>query len=132
MLRAWHALAVERWRGPTVRRLVALVVGALAVAAPAGAHDVRFFWSVAKVMRATDDARVRVGNTTVRIDEATTLCSGQGPSRRRKGVRQWRHFACTYTTITRQGLGRDLEFRVHVLGVRRFTLTDARWVSGRR
>jgi hypothetical protein len=109
------------WRG------VALILGGLALAAPAGAHDVPFHWSVEKVMRVTDDARVRAGKTVVRIDAATTLCSGQGPWRRLNGVRQWRHFMCTYTT--KRGLGRDIEFRVHVLGVRRFVITDARWVG---
>jgi hypothetical protein len=117
---------------PTRRALAALLVGSIGLAAPAAAHDAPFFWSVAKVMRMADDARVRVGNTTVRIDEATTLCSGQGLWRRRNGVRRWRHFACTYSIITRQGVGRDLEFHVHVLGVRRFAITNARWVSGRR
>jgi hypothetical protein len=110
-----------------VRQGVALVLGSLVLAAPAAAHDGRFFWSVAKVMRATDDVRLRVGTTFVRIDEATTLCSGQGTSRRRNGVRRWRHFLCTYTT--RRGLGRDVEFRVHVLGLRRFVITDARWIG---
>jgi hypothetical protein len=117
----------EIWHRLLVRLGVALILGSLALAAPAGAHDVSFHWSVAKVMRVTDDARVRAGKTVVRIDEATTLCGGQGPSRRRNGVRQWRHFLCTYTT--RRGLGRDIEFRVHVLGVRRFVITDARWVA---
>jgi hypothetical protein len=106
------------------------MLGSLALAAPAAGHDVPFYWSVAKVMRVTDDARVRAGKTVVRIDEATTLCSGQGSSRRRNGVRRWRHFLCTYTT--RRGLGRDVEFRVHVLGVRRFVITDARWIGRRR
>ena len=95
-------------------------MGSLVLAAPAGAHDVRFFWSVAKVMRETDDVRLRVGTRFVRIDEATTLCSGQGTSRRRNGVRRWRHF-----------LGRDVEFRVHVIGLRRFVITDAHWVGAR-
>ena len=115
------------WHRLTVRRGVALILGSLALAAPAGAHDVPFHWSVAKVMRVTDDARVRPGKTVVRIDQATTLCSGQGRWRRRNGIRQWRHFLCTYTT--RRGLGRDIEFRVHVLGARRFVITDARWVG---
>ena len=120
----------EFWHCPAVRRGVALVFGSLALAAPAGAHDVRFFWSVPKVMRATDDVRVRVGTTLVRIDEATTLCNGQGTSMRRKGIRVWRHFLCTYTT--RRGLGRDVEFRVHVLGLRRFVITDTHWVGASR
>jgi hypothetical protein len=90
---------------------------------------VPFSWSVAKVMRVTDDARVRVGTSVVRINADTTLCAGQGTSRRRRGVRRWRHFVCTYTTFTPRGIGRDVDFRVHVLGVRRFVITDARWVA---
>jgi hypothetical protein len=114
-----------------VRRGVA-VLALLAVAAPAAAHDVPYRWSVAKVMRVTDDARVRVGKGVVRVNAETTLCAGQGASRRSRGVRRWRHFACTYTTFTRQGIGRDLEFRVHVLGIRRFVITNAHWVGETR
>lgn len=79
-------------------------------------------------MGAVDGTRVRVGRNVVRIDADTTLCAGEGTSRRRKGVRQWRHFLCTYTTMTPRGIGRDVDFRVHVLGVGRFVITDARWV----
>lgn len=117
----WHCSSV--WRG------VAIILGSLALAAPAEAHDVPFFWSIAKVMRAADDARVRVGASVVRINADTTLCAGQGKSIRRRGVRRWRHFACTYTTFTPRGIGRDVDFRVHVLGIRRFVITDARSVD---
>jgi hypothetical protein len=106
---------------------VAMVLCGLALAVPAGAHNVPFHWSVTKVMRAVDDTRVRVGSSVVRIHADTTLCAGEGRSRRRGGVRQWRHFRCTHTT--RRGLGRDVDFRVHVLGVRRFLITDARWIA---
>jgi hypothetical protein len=115
-----------------VRRGVAVILGLLAVAAPAAAHDVPYFWSVAKVMRVTDDVRVRVGKNVVRIHAETTLCAGQGTARRRSGVRRWRHFACTYTTFNRRGIGRDLDFRLHVLGVRKFLITDAHWVAETR
>jgi hypothetical protein len=104
------------------------MLGMLAFAAPAGAHDVPYAWTVAKVMRVTDDARVRVGGSVVRVDVDTTLCAGQGTAMRRHGVRAWRHFACTHTTFTRHRPGRDIDFRVHVLGTRRFVITDARWV----
>ena len=104
------------------------MLGALALAGAAQAHDVRYAWSVAKAMRVTDDARVRVGGRVVRVDIQTTLCAGQGTSTRRRGVRVWRHFVCTYTTFTRQRPDRDVDFRVHVLGLRRFVITDARWV----
>ena len=111
-------------------RGVAIMLGTVALAAvpAAGAHDVPYAWSAAKVMRMTDGARVRVGSRVVRIDAETTLCAGQGTPTRRRGVRVWRHFACTYTTFTRQRPGRDVDFRVHVLGSRRFAITDARWV----
>jgi hypothetical protein len=110
------------WQG------VAIILGSLALAAPAGAHETPFVWSVAKVMRTIDEERIRVGESAVRIEAATTLCAGQGTSRRRGGVRRWKHFLCTYTTMTPRGIGRDVDFRVHVLGVRRFVITDARWV----
>jgi hypothetical protein len=112
-----------------MRRAVGIILGSLALAAPAGAHDRPFFWSVPKVMRAIDDARVRVGTNVVRIDVDTTLCAGEGTSRRRRGIRRWRHFLCTYTTMTPRGIGRDVEFRVHVLSARRSAITDAHWVA---
>jgi hypothetical protein len=115
------------WQCPGVRRGAALILGSFAFAATAGAHGVPFFWSLDKVMRMTDGVQLRVGKTVVRIDQETTLCAGQGSPRRRNGVRRWRHFLCSYTT--RRGLGRDVEFRVHVLGVRRLRITDARWVG---
>jgi hypothetical protein len=108
--------------------MIMLGTVALATAPAARAHDVPFAWSVGKVMRMTDGARVGVGGRVVRIDVETTLCAGQGTPTRRRGVRVWRHFACTYTTFTRQRPGRDVDFRVHVLGSRRFAITNARWV----
>jgi hypothetical protein len=86
-------------------------------------------WSLGKVMREIDDTRIRVGRSVVRINADSTLCAGEGTSTRRRSVRRWKHFRCTYTTFTRRGIGRDVDFRVHVLGVRRFVITDARWVA---
>jgi hypothetical protein len=111
------------WRG------VAIILGSLALTLPAAAHDRPFFWSLPKVMRTIDDVRVRAGTSVVRINAETALCAGEGTSRRRRGVRRWRHFLCTYTTMTPRGIGRDVEFRVHVLGVRRSAITDVRWVA---
>ena len=82
-------------------------------------------------MRAVDEARVRVGTTVVRVKVETTLCSGEGRMMRRRGLRTWKHFRCTFTTFTPSGaVGRDLEFRVHALEVRRIAITDARWIVG--
>ena len=108
--------------------MVTLGAVSLTLAGAAKAHDVPYAWSVAEVMRVTDDAHVRVKRSVVRVDMETTLCAGQGSSTRRRSVRVWRHFVCTYTTFTRQRPDRDLDFRVHVLGLRRFVITDARWV----
>ena len=115
-----------------VRLGVVPLVVVLLIAAPAGARALRSYWPVAKVMRAIDDVRVRVGTRVVRIHKETTLCSGEGPSIRRQGIRRWSRFACTYTTFTKQGVDRDLDFGVRVLGVRRFAITDAHWVAATR
>jgi hypothetical protein len=34
--------------------------------------------------------------------------------------------------VSERGIGRDVEFRVHVLGGRRFAIADARWVGVQR
>jgi hypothetical protein len=109
-----------------VRRGLALAVAVLAVTATAAAGT--WYWPMAKVMRVLDGTRVHVGTKTVRIQRETTLCSGEGRSVRRNGVRGWSRFACTYTTFIRRGVDRDLEFRVLVRGRRRFRIVDARWV----
>jgi hypothetical protein len=88
------------------------------------------YWSVPKVMRAIDGARLHVGTRTVRIDKDTALCAGLGRSIKRDGIRRWRRFACTYTTFTRSGADRDIDFRVRVLGPRRYAIYDAHWVQG--
>jgi hypothetical protein len=100
--------------------------------APAAGRALRFYWPMSKVMRAIDDVRVRVGTRVVRIHKETTLCSGLAPSIRRAGIRRWSRFACTYTTFTKQGVDRDVDFRVRILGLRRFAITDAHWVTATR
>jgi hypothetical protein len=123
------------WHRPHVRLWVIVVAAAVAATAltfgpSADAHRGGAFWSMAKVMRQTDGARLRVGTRIVRLDADTMLCSGDGRSLRRGGVRRWTHFMCTYTTFTRSGVGPDVEFRVHALGTTRFVVTHARWVRG--
>jgi hypothetical protein len=115
-----------------VRLGVVLIVLLLAFAAPAAGRALRWYWPMAKVMRAIDDVRVRVGTRVVRIHSETTLCSGEGPSIRRRGTRRWSRFSCTYTTFTRQGVDRDLDFRVRVTGLKRFVISDAHWVGTSR
>jgi hypothetical protein len=87
------------------------------------------YWPVAKVMARIDDAHVSVGGRRIRVVSASTLCSGEGRSLRRRGIRMWRLFACTYTTFTKRGVDRDLDFRVRIRDARRFTIFDAHWVG---
>lgn len=109
---------------------VILILLPLVLAAPAAAHRGGAFWPVDKVMRTVDDKRMRVGTKVVRVDVATTLCSSEGRGWRRRGVRTWMHFRCTFTTFTARGPGRDVEFRVHALDAERIAITSARWVVG--
>jgi hypothetical protein len=76
--------------------------------------------------------RVRVGTRVVRIHSETTLCSGRGRPIRRQGVRMWSRFSCTYTTFTRQGIDRDLDFQVDVVSAKRFVIHDAHWITAAR
>lgn len=117
---------------PGVRLGVVLMVVLLAFGEPAAGRALRWYWPMAKLMRAIDDVRVRVGTGVVRIHSETTLCSGEGPSIRRGGIRRWSRFACTYTTFTKRGVDRDLDFRVRVTGMTRFAITDAHWVRAPR
>ena len=104
----------------------------LALGEPAFGRALRWYWPMAKLMRAIDDVRVRVGTRVVRVHAETTLCSGEGPSIRRAGTRRWSRFSCTYTTFTKQGVDRDLDFRVRVTGLKRFVISDAHWVRATR
>ena len=115
----------------TLRRGVVLILLSFVLTSPAAAHERGVFWPANKAMRAVDDARVRVGSIVVRVKVETTLCSGEGRMRRQQGLRTWKHFRCTFTTFTPSGaVGRDLEFRIHALDVRRLMISDARWIAG--
>jgi hypothetical protein len=108
--------------------LIALVLIAAAASTADAAQSAVPFWSMDKVLRKLDGDLVRVGSRRVRIHSETTLCSGRGASVRRKGIRMWRRFLCTYTTFTKAGVGRDLEFRLRVLSRTRYAVWDAHWV----
>jgi hypothetical protein len=115
-----------------IRLGVVLIVSSIAVVASAAVADTRAYWSVPKVIRAIDNAPVRVRGRVVRVDGDTTLCAGRGATRRVRGIRRWRLFACTYTTFSKRKVDRDLDFKVRVLDARRFVISDARWVAGSR
>ena len=109
-----------------------VLVAFLVVAAPATATTAGRYWSTAKVLRRLDGAKVSVGARVVRVRSATTLCAGQGTSIRRHGIRLWRRFVCTYTTFTKAGVDRDLDFRVRTISGTRFAVWDAHWVRQAR
>lgn len=114
-------------------RLAASLLVVLALAVPsARAIALPRYWSVAHVMRAVDGVRTRVGTRSVRIHADTTLCSGEGRRIRRHGVGMWSRFGCTFTTFTKTGPERDLDFRVYVTGRTRFVIRDAHWITGVR
>jgi hypothetical protein len=113
-------------------RLGVVLAVVLLFATPAGADASVPYWSIGKVLRRLDGARIHVGTRVVRVDSETTLCAGQGPSVRRRGVRMWRRFVCTYTTFTKGGVDRDIDFRVQVRSATRYTVTDAHWVRTTR
>jgi hypothetical protein len=112
--------------------LVALCLVCFVFATRALGRAQTAYWPMTKLMRAIDDVRVRVGMRVVRIHSETTLCSGAGLPIRRRGIRMWSRFFCTYTTFTKQGLDRDLEFRVDIVSTRRFLIRDVHWVVASR
>jgi hypothetical protein len=119
------------WHAGALRRGVVLIVLSFVLPSSAAAHERGAFWPTAKAMQAVDDARVRVGSKVVRVKVETTLCSGEGRVMRLRGLRAWKHFRCRFTILSASGeIGRDLEFRVHPLDVRRISITDASWIVG--
>ena len=113
-------------------RLGVVLAVFLLLATAAAASTSGRYWSIGKVLRRLDGVRIHVGTRTVRVDSESALCSGEGPSIRRQGVRRWQRFVCTYTTFTRAGVDRDIDFRVQVRGTTRYVVTDAHWVGGTR
>jgi hypothetical protein len=117
-----------------MRRIAAAAIGVtvLLVASPGlgVAHSGPWHWPLQSAMRRIDGKRIHVGNRVVRIDSETTLCSGAGRAVRRHGVRAWKHFDCTYSVFVAGDGIYDCDFRVHVVGVRRFLVTNARWTAG--
>jgi hypothetical protein len=113
-------------------RIAVVTTVSLALLSPAAGAATRWYWPLMKVMRAVDGARVRVGARVVRIDAESTLCSGEGRAVRRRGVRMWSRFSCTFTTFTSKGVDRDLDFDVYVTGRNRYVIRDAHWIGATR
>ena len=111
---------------------VCVVLSLIALAAPANAQASAPYWSLAKVMQMIEGTRIPMNGRIVRIESESTLCSGEGASIRRRGIRMWRRFACTFTKFTKGGVDRDIEFRLRVVSARRFVVYDAHWVGATR
>jgi hypothetical protein len=111
---------------------VCVVLSLFALVAPVTAEASVAYWSVRKVMRMIDGTRISVRGRIVRIETESTLCSGEGASIRRRGIRMWHRFACTFTTFTKGGVDRDIDFRLRVVSARRFVVYDAHWVGATR
>lgn len=109
-----------------------VLVALLIAVAPAAAATPARYWSTTKALHRIDGATIPVGTRAVRVHSATTLCAGEGTSIRRHGIRLWRRFACTYTTFTKAGVDRDLDFRIRTLGATRYAVSDAHWVRPAR
>ena len=117
---------------PSIRLGIGVIVSLLALAVPATAQVRGFYWSIPKVMRMIANTRISVNGRILRIQSESTLCSGEGRSIRRRGIRMWNRFECTYTTFTKRGVDRDLDFRLRPSGARRFVVYDAHWVLATR
>jgi hypothetical protein len=111
---------------------IAAALSLLVLASPAGAQVSAQYWTVGKVMRMIDGVHISVNRRILRIESESTLCSGEGASIRRRGIRRWHRFACTFTTFSKRGVDRDLEFRLRVTSASRFVVFDAHWVGTTR
>lgn len=106
---------------------VMAVAVALAMQAPvAESHPTRWVWSYSTLIQRIDGARVTLSGRRVLVNRELVICNGEGRTRRFRGARGWSHFTCTQT-LFRNGLDRDVTFRVHVRGRSLFAITNARY-----
>lgn len=85
------------------------------------------YWPFAKLMARLGHVQVVVAGRRVRIDPELTLCSGRGNPVVRGGTRRWNSFDCIQTTDG--GQGRDLEFRLRIVGLTRLAVSDVRYAG---
>jgi hypothetical protein len=98
---------------------------------PTAAHPGRWHWSGSKVENRILGTVIRVEGRRVRISRPVT-CLGQGRRIVRHGVDRWKHFNCIQSILFPPGgglAGPDVLFRVHVVGTRRFLITNAQFAD---
>jgi hypothetical protein len=108
-----------------------LAVVVLAGASAASAHPGRWYWSERDVLKRIVGTVIRVEGKRVRIS-STVTCMGEGRRVVRRGVDRWKHFSCIQPILFPRGgglAGPDALFRVHVVGRRRFRVTNARFAD---
>jgi hypothetical protein len=108
-----------------------LAVVVLAGSSAAPAHPGRWYWSERDVLQRIVGTVIRVEGKRVRIRPPVT-CMGEGRRLVRRGVDRWKHFTCIQPILfPPRGVlaGPDALFRVHVVGARRFRITNARFAD---
>jgi hypothetical protein len=115
-----------------ITRLAAVVAVAVLVgASSASAHRGSWYWSQSEVAKRIAGTVIKVEGKRVRISSPFT-CVGEGRGVVRRGVYRWKHFSCVQPILFPRGgglAGPDVLFRVHVVGARRFRVTDARFAD---
>jgi hypothetical protein len=95
------------------------------------AHRGPWYWSERDVVKRIVGTVITVERKRVRISEPVT-CLGQGRRVVRRGTDRWKHFSCIQSILFPRGggvAGADVLFRVHVVGARRFLITNARFAD---
>jgi hypothetical protein len=105
---------------------VALVLTAFLVAPEARSHDTQSAWSYRTLIDRIAAKRVRLPDRRIQVKRDLVICSGEGRPIRRGGIRRWKHFTCTQT-LFRNGVDRDITFRVHVLNRIHCLITNAHY-----
>ena len=110
--------------------VIAVVV--LGGAPTASAHPGRWYWGERDVLKRIAGTVIRVEGKRVRIASTPVTCMGEGRRLVRRGVDRWKHFTCFQSRLFPRGgglAGPDALFRVHVVGTRRFRVTNARFAD---